>query len=87
MQRRKKYGANANITDNHYRNDSIVIMPRERVTKSIKVIGVEPASSPLITKGYFGAHKIQGIGANFIPENLNLELIDEIIPVSDDDDL
>ncbi|AUN14177.1 cysteine synthase A [Paraclostridium sordellii] len=52
---------------------------------NIKVIGVEPESSPLISKGYSGAHKIQGIGANFIPKNLDMNIIDEIITVKDDD--
>lgn len=47
----------------------------------IKVIGVEPFDSPLITKGIVGKHGIQGIGANFIPENLNLEVIDEVVTV------
>ena len=51
----------------------------------IKVVGVEPLSSPLITKGVFGPHGIQGIGANFIPENLDKDIYDEIIDVSDDD--
>lgn len=51
----------------------------------IKVVGVEPLSSPLITKGVFGPHGIQGIGANFIPENLDRDIYDEIIDVSDDD--
>lgn len=51
----------------------------------IKIIGVEPQSSPLITQGKAGAHKIQGIGANFIPENLKRELVDEILAVSDED--
>lgn len=51
----------------------------------IQVIGVEPASSPLITGGYSGAHKIQGIGANFVPEIVDMNVIDEIIPVSDED--
>lgn len=51
----------------------------------IKIIGVEPASSPLITEGKAGAHKIQGIGANFVPEILDTDVIDEIIPVSDAD--
>ncbi len=55
--------------------------------KNIKIIGVEPKSSPLITKGVSGAHKIQGIGANFIPKNLNLELIDEIVPVTNENAL
>ena len=51
----------------------------------IKVVGVEPLSSPLITKGVFAPHGIQGIGANFIPENLDKDIYDEIIDVSDDD--
>lgn len=51
----------------------------------IKIIGVEPASSPLITGGYAGAHKIQGIGANFIPEILDTNVVDEVIPVSNED--
>ena len=51
----------------------------------IKIIGVEPASSPLLTEGRSGAHKIQGIGANFVPEILDRDVIDEIIPVSNDD--
>ncbi len=51
----------------------------------IKVIAVEPASSPLLSGGTAGPHKIQGIGANFIPSVLNRDLIDEIIPVADED--
>ncbi len=51
----------------------------------IKVIGVEPESSPLLTKGVAGAHMIQGIGANFIPETFNKIICDEIITVSNDD--
>lgn len=53
----------------------------------IKVIGVEPASSPLLSQGKAGPHKIQGIGANFIPEVLDRTVIDEIITVEDDDAL
>ena len=53
----------------------------------IKVIGVEPASSPLVTEGKAGPHKIQGIGANFIPEVLDVKLMDEVITVTDDDAL
>lgn len=52
---------------------------------SIVTIGVEPSGSPLISKGYSGAHKIQGIGANFIPNTLEKEYIDKIITVSDAD--
>lgn len=57
----------------------------KEMNKNIKVIGVEPESSPLISKGYSGAHKIQGIGANFIPKNLDMSVIDEIVTVSDED--
>lgn len=51
---------------------------------NIKVIAVEPASSPLLSNGIAAAHKIQGIGANFVPEVLNTEIYDEIIPVSNE---
>ena len=47
--------------------------------KNIKIIGVEPKDSPLITQGKVGPHKIQGIGANFIPKNLDKNYIDEIL--------
>lgn len=53
--------------------------------KNIKVYGVEPMNSPLISKGYFGSHKIQGIGANFIPSIINLDVIDKVCTVSDED--
>ena len=53
----------------------------------IKVIAVEPENSPLLSKGFSGAHKIQGIGANFIPEILDKEIYDEIITVSDENAL
>lgn len=52
--------------------------------KQAKVVGVEPESSPLLTKGKASPHKIQGIGANFIPEILDQKVISEIIDVSDD---
>jgi cysteine synthase A len=51
----------------------------------VKAVAVEPADSPLISKGYSGAHKIQGIGANFIPEILNTKIIDETVTVSTDE--
>lgn len=51
----------------------------------IKVIGVEPEKSPLLTKGFAAPHNIQGIGANFIPETLDKSVFDEIIDVSDED--
>lgn len=50
-----------------------------------RVVAVEPKASPLLSEGWFGPHKIQGIGANFIPAILDQTLIDEIIPVADDD--
>lgn len=50
----------------------------------IKVIAVEPETSPVLSKGTAGAHKIQGIGAGFVPQALNTEIYDEIIPVSDE---
>ena len=53
--------------------------------KNIKVIAVEPESSPVLSKGIAGAHKIQGIGAGFVPETLNLQIIDEIITISNED--
>jgi len=53
--------------------------------KNIKVIGVEPERSPVLSGGMPGRHSIQGIGAGFVPEVLNLKVIDEIIKVSDED--
>ena len=51
----------------------------------IQIVGVEPSSSPLITKGRTGIHGLQGIGANFIPENFKRELVDKMITVSEAD--
>ena len=48
---------------------------------AIRIVGVEPADSPLLTKGYAGAHPLQGIGANFVPDVLDLSVLDEVIPV------
>jgi len=53
--------------------------------QNIQIVGVEPASSPVLTKGTSGAHGIQGIGAGFVPSILNRELIDEVIPVENED--
>ena len=52
---------------------------------NIKIIAVEPATSPVLSKGYSGSHKIQGIGANFVPEVLDTTIYDEIFPVSNED--
>ena len=57
----------------------------KRKNKDIKVIGIEPEGSPLLTKGAAGAHKIQGIGANFVPKILNTSILDEILCVKDTD--
>ena len=51
----------------------------------IKVIAVEPATSPVLSKGVSGPHKIQGIGAGFVPETLDTKIYDEIIPVENED--
>lgn len=52
---------------------------------NIKIIAVEPAESPLVTQGHAGAHGIQGIGANFVPSNLKLDVVDEVLTVSTKD--
>lgn len=52
---------------------------------NVKVIAVEPETSPLLSKGQAGPHKIQGIGANFVPETLDKEIYDEIIAVPNDE--
>ena len=52
---------------------------------SVKVVAVEPESSPVLSKGVAGAHKIQGIGAGFVPDVLDTKVYDEILPVSNED--
>ena len=51
----------------------------------VKIVAVEPAGSPVLSKGTPGAHKIQGIGAGFVPEVLNTSVYDEIIPIENED--
>jgi len=51
----------------------------------VKVVAVEPATSPVLSKGTAGAHKIQGIGAGFVPKVLDTEVYDEILPIENDD--
>ena len=51
----------------------------------VKVVAVEPATSPVLSEGHGGPHKIQGIGAGFVPDVLNTKVYDEIIPVSNED--
>ena len=57
----------------------------KRANPACRVVAVEPAASPLLSQGRAGAHKIQGIGANFIPAALDRSLIDEILTVEDDE--
>lgn len=53
--------------------------------KDIRIVAVEPETSPVLSKGEAGPHKIQGIGAGFVPNTLNTEVYDEIIPVANED--
>ena len=57
----------------------------KEMSKNIKIIGVEPQDSPLLTKGKAGPHKIQGIGANFVPKTLDRKYIDEILTASNEE--
>lgn len=50
----------------------------------VKIVAVEPASSPVLSEGRSGPHKIEGIGANFVPEILNTEILDEIMPIENE---
>ena len=52
---------------------------------AVKVVAVEPATSPVLSRGVAGAHKIQGIGAGFVPDVLNTKVYDEVIPVANED--
>ena len=52
---------------------------------NVRVVAVEPASSPVLSRGVAGAHKIQGIGAGFVPEVLNTKVYDEVIAVENED--
>jgi len=56
----------------------------KKLKPGVKVIAVEPAASPLLSGGQAGPHRIQGIGANFIPENLDRALVDEVLAVPDE---
>ena len=55
--------------------------------KNVKIFGVEPLNSPFLSQGYSGKHQIEGIGAGFCPEIMNINLVDEIIAISDEDAL
>jgi len=51
----------------------------------VKIVAVEPASSPLLSEGHAGGHAIQGIGANFVPDTLDTKIYDEVLPIQNDD--
>jgi cysteine synthase len=51
----------------------------------VKVVAVEPAGSPVLSEGHAGAHKIQGIGAGFVPDTLDTEIYDEVLPIADEE--
>ncbi len=57
----------------------------KKLNPDVKVVGVEPASSPVISEGKSGPHKIQGIGAGFVPDILNTKILDEVITVANED--
>ena len=57
----------------------------KKQNSNIEIVAVEPAASPLLSEGRAGAHQLQGIGANFVPEVLDRALIDKIIAVSNED--
>ncbi|MDQ3936521.1 MAG: cysteine synthase A [Actinomycetota bacterium] len=59
----------------------------KELNPELRVVAVEPKSSPVLSGGLPGPHKIQGIGAGFVPDVLNLEVVDEIVPVDDEDAL
>ena len=52
---------------------------------SIQIVAVEPAGSPVLSEGHAGTHKIQGIGAGFVPETLNTDIYDEVMPITDEE--
>ena len=52
---------------------------------TVQIVGVEPASSPLLTQGHAGPHGLQGIGANFVPQNLDRSVVDEILTATETD--
>lgn len=52
---------------------------------NVKVVAIEPATSPVLSEGHGGAHGIQGIGAGFVPETLNTQIYDEVVTISDDE--
>ena len=57
----------------------------KEVNPDVKIVAVEPATSPVLSKGEAGAHKIQGIGAGFVPDTLNTKIYDEVITIENED--
>lgn len=57
----------------------------KEMNPDVKVVGIEPASSPLLSRGYAGSHGLQGIGANFIPSILDISVMDKVVTVTEDE--
>ena len=78
-------GIESQLSEQQKRVDDLMVKGQKEKNKDIKIVAVEPAESPLISKGIAGQHGIQGIGANFIPEILDRNIIDEVYTVTTDE--
>ena len=81
----KNYIANMNTSGNMALNITKATEYLKKQKKSVHIVAVEPATSPVLSQGKVGPHKIQGIGAGFIPDTLDTSVYDEIIPIKNDD--
>ena len=75
IRRRSRYGRNRQRRRNRTKKNN----------PAIKIVAVEPKDSPVLSGGKAGSHKIQGIGAGFVPKTFDASVVDQIIPVSNDD--
>ena len=64
-------------------NENILNLTTANQNPQVKVVGVEPASSPLLTEGRAGSHGLQGIGANFVPDALDVSVMDQILTMTE----